>query len=132
MNKLILITLLSTQLLFLSFSVKAVKEESFSVGEKIVPSVTKALTHKRKKQLTHMVKQDCGSCHGMTLKGGLGPALLPENVKDKPILFLQNTILYGRPGTAMPPWKTILTEQETLWIAQQLQQGIEKGINNEK
>ncbi|MCO4798555.1 MAG: cytochrome c [Colwelliaceae bacterium] len=79
-----------------------------------------------------MVKQDCGSCHGMTLKGGLGPALLPENVKDKPILFLQNTILYGRPGTAMPPWKTILTEQETLWIAKQLQQGINKGINNEQ
>lgn len=83
-----------------------------------------ALSEKRKKALVHMVKQDCGSCHGMTLKGGLGPALLPENLKNKPLLFINNTIFYGRPGTAMPPWKNILTEQETLWISQQLQQGI--------
>jgi len=84
---------------------------------------TETLSDLRKKQLAHLVKQDCGSCHGMTLKGGLGPALLPENVKDKPLLLLQNTILYGRPGTAMPPWKNILTEQEVLWISQSLQQG---------
>lgn len=87
------------------------------------------LTLKRKQQLTHLVKQDCGSCHGMTLKGGLGPALLPENIKDKPMLFLQNTILYGRPGTAMPPWKSLLTEQESLWISQQLKKGFENENN---
>ncbi len=84
---------------------------------------SKALTHSRQAELTHIVKQDCGSCHGMTLKGGLGPALLLENLQDKPILFIQNTILYGRAGTAMPPWKTLLTEQEALWIAEQLKQG---------
>jgi cytochrome c55X len=82
-----------------------------------------SLSNIRKTQLTHMVKQDCGSCHGMTLKGGLGPALLPENLKGKSILLLQNTILYGRAGTAMPPWKTLLTEQEVLWISQQLKAG---------
>jgi cytochrome c55X len=82
-----------------------------------------SLSNTRKSELTHMVKQDCGSCHGMTLKGGLGPALLPENLEGKPILFLQNTILYGRAGTAMPPWKTLLTEQEVLWISQQLKAG---------
>lgn len=81
------------------------------------------LTVERQNQLTHMVKQDCGSCHGMTLKGGLGPALLIENLQNKPILFIQNTILYGRPGTAMPPWKNLLTEQEALWIAEQLKLG---------
>lgn len=83
----------------------------------------KSLSNLRKSELTHMVKQDCGSCHGMTLKGGLGPALLPENLEGKPLLFLQNTILYGRAGTAMPPWKTLLTEQEVLWISQQLKAG---------
>jgi cytochrome c55X len=83
----------------------------------------KTLSNTRQAQLTHIVKQDCGSCHGMTLKGGLGPALLVENLQDKPILFIQNTILYGRAGTAMPPWKTLLTEQEALWIAEQLKQG---------
>ena len=28
----------------------------------------------RQAELTHLVKHDCGSCHGMTMKGGLGPA----------------------------------------------------------
>ena len=81
------------------------------------------LSSARQNELTHIVKQDCGSCHGMTLKGGLGPALLVENLQNKPIFFIQNTILYGRAGTAMPPWKTLLTEQEALWIAEQLKQG---------
>jgi len=82
-----------------------------------------SLSDTRKAQLNHIVKQDCGSCHGMTLKGGLGPALLVENLQGKPILFIKNTILYGREGTAMPPWKTLLTEQEALWISQQLKAG---------
>jgi len=81
------------------------------------------LSDKRKVELVHMVKQDCGSCHGMTLKGGLGPALLPENLKEKSVLFIQNTIFYGRPGTAMPPWQPILSQQEIIWISQQLKQG---------
>ena len=82
-----------------------------------------SLSNKRKAQLNHIVKQDCGSCHGMTLKGGLGPALLVENLRGKPLLFIKNTILYGRDGTAMPPWKNLLTEQEALWISQQLKAG---------
>ena len=82
-----------------------------------------SLSDARKAQLNHIVKQDCGSCHGMTLKGGLGPALLVEDLQNKPLLFIKNTILYGREGTAMPPWKTLLTEQEALWISQQLKAG---------
>ena len=81
------------------------------------------LSAERKSQLNHIVKQDCGSCHGMTLKGGLGPALLPENFEEKNVQFLQHTILYGRAGTAMPPWKSLLTAQEALWISQQLKAG---------
>jgi len=82
-----------------------------------------SLSDTRKAQLNHIVKQDCGSCHGMTLKGGLGPALLVEDLQGKSIVFIKNTILYGREGTAMPPWKTLLTEQEALWISQQLKAG---------
>jgi len=96
-----------------------VSNQSFADGK----TDNNIVTDVRQAELTHIVKQDCGSCHGMTLKGGLGPALLVENLENKPILFLQNTILYGRPGTAMPPWKTLLTEQEALWIAEQLKQG---------
>ncbi|MGB1262187.1 MAG: c-type cytochrome [Cognaticolwellia sp.] len=84
-----------------------------------------ALTSERAQQLTHMVKQDCGSCHGMSLKGGLGPTLLPKAMNKLPLTSIQNTILFGRPGTAMPPWQSILTEQEALWISQQLQQGMQ-------
>ena len=75
-------------------------------------------------QLLHLLKQDCGSCHGMTLKGGLGPSLLPEDLQNKPEWFLTQTIMAGRPGTAMPPWNAILTKREAGWIAKQLKQGV--------
>ena len=70
-----------------------------------------------------MVRQDCGSCHGLTLKGGLGPALLPETLRDKPAFSLKATILHGRPGTAMPPWQRFVTEAEADWIVTNLQNG---------
>lgn len=105
----------------------------FAITPKLTHANEAPLSDTRKNELTHIVKQDCGSCHGMTLKGGLGPALLIENLQEKPILFIQNTILYGRAGTAMPPWKTLLTEQEALWIAEQLKQGnITKHSPNKK
>ena len=87
-----------------------------------------SISLERQQTLRHLVKQDCGSCHGMTLKGGLGPALTKEALKDKPLLLLQNTIIHGRPGTAMPPWKSIINEQEALWLSEQLLQG----MNHEK
>ncbi|WNC68359.1 cytochrome c [Thalassotalea nanhaiensis] len=83
------------------------------------------LSLQRQKDLIHMVKQDCGSCHGMTLKGGLGPSLLPQDLTNKPEYFLTITIMEGRPGTAMPPWKDILNEQEAKWIAEQLIKGLD-------
>lgn len=74
----------------------------------------------RQRELRHLVRQDCGSCHGMTLQGGLGPALLPSDLKDKPAEGLAATIYYGRPGTPMPPWKQFMTEAEAAWIVDQL------------
>lgn len=79
-----------------------------------------APTPARQKELVHLVRQDCGSCHGMTLQGGLGPALLPSDLKDKPAEGLTATIYYGRPGTPMPPWKQFMTEAEAAWIVDQL------------
>ncbi len=116
-------SLLVTSIIALLAFTTIAKDNKPEINSTAIQSVG-SLDDKRKKQLVHMVKQDCGSCHGMTLKGGLGPALLPEDIKNKPILLLKNTILFGRPGTAMPPWQTILTEKEALWISQQLQQGI--------
>jgi cytochrome c55X len=77
----------------------------------------------RSRELIRMVRQDCGSCHGLTLRGGLGSPLLPENLRDKPPEGLAQTILMGRPGTAMPPWKTFLNEAEADWIVAQLLRG---------
>lgn len=89
----------------------------FSYGD------TDQLSKNRKQTLTHIVKQDCGSCHGMTLKGGLGTPLLPQDLAGKNIDFVTYTILHGRPGTAMPPFKAIFSEPEAKWIAQQLLKG---------
>jgi cytochrome c55X len=77
----------------------------------------------RRDELTHLVRQDCGSCHGMTLKGGLGPALTRDALRDKPAESLVVTVLHGRPGTPMPPWRAFVSEAEAAWIVKQLQEG---------
>jgi cytochrome c55X len=82
------------------------------------------ISTERQTELMYLLKQDCGSCHGMTLKGGLGPSLLPESLNGKPKVLLVTTILEGRTGTAMPPWKAMLTQDEAEWITVQLLQGV--------
>ena len=77
----------------------------------------------RARELVHIVRQDCGSCHGLTLKGGLGPALTAEALADKPAEGLVATIIGGRPGTPMPPFSIIVTELEAQWIVDQLLRG---------
>ncbi len=70
-----------------------------------------------------MVRHDCGSCHGLTLAGGLGPALVPAALQSKPIEYIQAMILRGRSGTAMPGWQGLLSEQDARWVASQLREG---------
>lgn len=77
----------------------------------------------REAELRHLLQQDCGSCHGSTLKGGLGPPLLPDSLRGKPPVFLVQTILDGRPGTAMPPWRPLLSEADVVWLVDQLVSG---------
>ena len=84
----------------------------------------------RAAQLVRMVRQDCGSCHGMRLTGGLGPALTPQALADKPPDYLAAVITHGIPGTPMPPWSALLSEPEALWIAQQLAHGFPEEIRN--
>ncbi len=88
--------------------------------------MTKAQTSEniRKAELENMLIQDCGSCHGLTMKGGLGPALRPENIVDRDIDYLVNIILEGVPETPMPPWKYLLDRDEALWMVQKLKQGL--------
>jgi cytochrome c55X len=70
----------------------------------------------RQSQLRNMVEQDCGSCHGMTRKGGLGSPLLAEDLAKVSAEGLIETILEGRPGTPMPPWKSMLSRDDAAWI----------------
>lgn len=83
-----------------------------------------APSSQRQQELLYLLRQDCGSCHGMTLKGGLGPALLPENLAGKDQGFLVDSVLEGRKATAMPPWKGMLSREEVSWLIAQLQHGV--------
>lgn len=82
-----------------------------------------AIDEHRQAELRHLLFHDCGSCHGMTLQGGLGPALLPETLAGKPDEFLKYTILNGRAGVPMPPWRDILSESDVAWLVQVLRKG---------
>lgn len=77
----------------------------------------------RQQELLHLLRHDCGSCHGMTLQGGLGPALTPARLAGRSPQALQQTILQGRAGTPMPPWQGLLTPQEVAWLVLGLQRG---------
>ena len=85
--------------------------------------VSAALDTARQAELLYLLKHDCGSCHGMTRKGGLGPPLLPGNLRDRPPMLMENTVLDGRPGTPMPPWRGLLTEQEVHWLVEAMRRG---------
>ncbi|MBL3589078.1 MAG: cytochrome c [gamma proteobacterium endosymbiont of Lamellibrachia anaximandri] len=80
----------------------------------------------RQAELLYLLKHDCGSCHGMRLEGGLGPALTPKRLQSWQAEQLAVTILHGRPGTPMPPWRPFFTDSEALWLAQQLKQGVQR------
>jgi len=108
-TRLFIASLLSTGLLF----------TQAAIAETAATKISSA----RQNELLYFIKHDCGSCHGMTLKGGLGPALLPETLSAKPKDYLVATILEGRINTAMPPWKSMLSHNDAVWITEQLQNG---------
>ncbi len=73
--------------------------------------------------LERLIRQDCGSCHGLTLKGGLGPDIRPEALTHYDADALGTVILDGIPGTPMPPWRPLLTQSEVDWIVTYLLKG---------
>ncbi len=74
-------------------------------------------------ELVNLVHQDCGSCHGLTLKGGLGPDIRPESLSHYDIETLSTVVLDGIPGTAMPPWRPLVSETYAERIAEYLLRG---------
>jgi len=82
----------------------------------------------RQDELVYRLRQDCGSCHGYTLKGGLGPPLVPAALRGKDSDVLAEIIIHGLPNTPMPPWAFEITKVEAVWLVGKMK----KGLSNAK
>lgn len=78
----------------------------------------------RRAELLNLVVQDCGSCHGLRMEGGLGLPLTPKALEGKDRDGLALTIMQGRYGTTMPPWSAFMSEEEAGWIVDMLKRGL--------
>ena len=96
---------------------------AFALGAVQAAAVAAAPAASRQEELLRLLHQDCGSCHGLTLKGGLGKPLLPENLAVLSDEAIAAIILDGISGTPMPPWRGLVTEAEALWLARRLKEG---------
>jgi len=74
-------------------------------------------------RLSHLVRQECGSCHGLALTGGLGAPLTPDSLARWDREQVAAIILDGIPGSPMPPWRALLSEADARWIADVLKRG---------
>ena len=81
------------------------------------------ITAERGAKLRHFVLHDCGSCHGMTMKGGLGSPLNPDDLAAYDEADIIAVILDGVPGTPMPPWRGLVSPDDAAWIARELKSG---------
>lgn len=95
---------------------------ALAVALAIPPTAMEA--RERERRLAEFIRQDCGSCHGLTLKGGLGRGLLPPDLARFEAATLADIILDGIPGTPMPPWRGVLAEEDARWIANALKDGL--------
>jgi len=95
-----------------------------AVGAAEAAETAGTISPDRQTGLLYLLRQDCGSCHGMTMKGGLGPGLLPANLAGKPDEALLGIILDGVPGTPMPPWRPLLAPAEAAWMVKKLKEGL--------
>lgn len=82
-----------------------------------------SVSNDRQLELRNLLVQDCGSCHGLRMRGGLGPALLPDALAGKTVEYISMVILNGRPASAMPPWRSLLSPAEAQWMANVLLRG---------
>ena len=77
----------------------------------------------RQAELLHMLRHDCGACHGLRLHGGLGPPLTSVAMARYTPEVLVRMILEGRPGTPMPPWKALLGPADVQWMVHAIRSG---------
>ena len=65
-----------------------------------------------KKGAQKLYQQHCASCHASSRLGGMGPALLPENLKRLRKNKALNIIEKGRAATQMPAFGSVLTASQ--------------------
>ena len=66
-------------------------------------------------------EKECQGCHGPNHEGGVGADLRPAKIAKKNAYMLQETILNGRPGTAMPPFASKLSKADAQKMVDYLQ-----------
>lgn len=64
-----------------------------------------------------LYQQHCAGCHGGDRLGGMGPALLPENLSRLKQDQAEKVILNGRPATQMPGFETTLSQATVAALA---------------
>ncbi|MGI9331752.1 MAG: c-type cytochrome [Gammaproteobacteria bacterium] len=84
----------------------------------------------RQAELLHLLRHDCGSCHGLRLQGGLGPALTPASLHTRPAPLLKAVILRGSPGTPMAPWRGLLSAADAQWLVETMKRGLPEARAN--
>lgn len=65
-----------------------------------------------------LFSQHCASCHGINRLGGMGPALLPENLVRLPRSKAEQVIALGRPATQMPAFGSSLSTRQIKQLVQ--------------
>lgn len=70
------------------------------------------LSYAKPVNIEGLYQQNCASCHGAKRLGGMGPALLPENLKRLRQKKAIKVIANGRAATQMPAFGNRLSEKE--------------------
>nr|WP_221202485.1 nitrite reductase [Halomonas campaniensis] len=65
-----------------------------------------------------LYNRHCAICHGVSRLGGIGPALLPDNLSRLKHDEAVSVIRDGRPATQMPAYRELLAEEEVLALAE--------------
>lgn len=80
-------------------------------------------TAERQTEIRELVKNTCAGCHGVDLKGAMGPSLQPAALASKTDELLIETITNGRKGTMMSSWKSTFSADEIKWLVGSLKSG---------
>jgi len=76
------------------------------------------VTNERQSELLNFVEQNCPACHGIRMRGSIGPPLSEASLQHLSVNEVTLTILYGFPEKGMPAWETQLSEKDAYWIAE--------------